>query len=193
MEHEASPRFPRKRTATVTIEVPAPLAEALVNYGDQLIEALRGLREETETAEREARRERERLNRARIRAWQCRAWRYLRRHRQDGETERDACRRLHLDLLTAYPHPLNHGLTARDVHSFIAVRRQHVERYIDRRRALAAGRMVVAGWTNKAIAARLGYSSTSSVKRLLDKHPDSIPKAQDGRLLRTPRAPRSGL
>jgi methylphosphotriester-DNA--protein-cysteine methyltransferase len=178
--------FTRKRSATVTVEVPAPLAEALVNYGDELLEALRGQREAAMHAEEARRRAEWDASRERVHVWQSRAWRYVRHNREPGETEGAACRRLHADVMLLHPHPLNHALAPRDLHTAVAARRRQVERYLDRRRAATAARLVVDGWTRQDVATVLGYRSGNSVKQLLDRHPGSLPRAQDAASARSP-------
>lgn len=151
-------RFGHNRIPTVQVEIPAPLAEALEAYGDELIAALRGERQRQREAERQARAEAAQADKAAVEAWARQVWRYVRRHRQEGETERQAVRRLHPILEAVHPHPLGHTLRWTDTLYLVASHRRRVERWIRRRRAAKVAELRAAGWSRRQVADRLGVS-----------------------------------
>jgi hypothetical protein len=179
MEHGTSPRFPRKCTATVTIEVPAPLAEALLNYGDELLEALRGQRQAAIEQERQAREGAAAAKRAEVREWGRRVWHYLRRHQAQGETLHQVAHRLEDAAARAHPHPAGHEVGARTMAQLAGAARREFYQGVDRRHAATVARLSLDGWTRPQIAARL-RCSTGRIDRLRRDHPDLISSIMRG-------------
>lgn len=170
--------FPKKRHSLVTVEVPQPLAEALINYGDELIEALRGERGAAQEQERQAREAMWDANVREIDVWRIQACRRIRRERLPGENVRDACRRLLPELKEA--HPFGHTLDAVTLQGMYTGRHQKVKAYLEERRAVAAARLSAAGWRNKEIAPRIGLTNPSGVTRLLKRYPRAVADVMRG-------------
>jgi hypothetical protein len=183
MERDA-PGIAHNRRPTVQVEIPAPLAEALIEYGDELVEALRGYREARQQAEAQARRERMEADKATIARWVRHVWRFVRQHQADGESEKAAIQRLEPILRRTLPHPLGHQARWTDIHHLVSSHRRRVERYLEQRRAYYVGRRQAEGAKRATIAHELGYSP-HTIDNLRRRQADTVTAGYQG-------APRPG-
>jgi hypothetical protein len=173
MMDRGTPGIAHNRVPTVQVEIPAPLAEALLTYGDELLEALRGQRQAAIEHERQARQAANAAMRAEAREWGRRVWHYLRRHQAQGETLHQVARRLEDAATRAHPHPAGHHVDARTLAHLAGAARREFYQGLDRRHAATVARLSLDGWTRPQIADRL-RCSTGRIDRLRRDHPDLI-------------------
>ena len=168
------------RIPMVQVEIPAPLAEALEAYGDELLEALRGQRQAAIEHERQARQAANAAMRAEAQEWGRRVWHYLRRRQQQGETLHQVAKRLEDQVTRAHPHPAGHHVDARMLAHLAGSARRRFYKALDRRHAATVARCSLDGWTRPQIADRLACS-TGRVDRLRRDHQDVISDVMQGR------------
>ena len=151
--------FTHNRVPTVQVEIPAPLAEALLTYGEELVEALRGQRQAAIQEEQQARQAASAAARHEARQWGCRVWHYLRKRQRPGENVHAVARRLEADVLAAHPHPAGHHVDHRTLAHLAGAARRRFHRYLDSRHAATVARLSLDGWTRRQIGQRLGCSA----------------------------------
>ena len=171
--------FTHNRVPTVQVEIPAPLADALETYGDELLEALRGQRQAALEEERQARDVANAARRAEALQWGRLVWHYLRRRQQPGESLHQVAKRLEAEVARAHPHPAGHHVEFRTLAHLAGSARRQFRRALDRRHAATVARLSLDGWSRSQIAGRLRCSA-GRVDRLRRDHPDLISSVMRG-------------
>lgn len=159
-----------------TVRIPEPLADALEQYGPQLIDELKGIAEERRQQEEAARATAEQARRHEARIHASKIYRAYRKERGKGESTRAVCKRLED---RGFYHPSGWLMNANSIELMVTAQGSKLRAYVRERRNERICRRYLQGWSNAKIAEDVNVHA-QTVQRVLRDHKTWIRALQHG-------------